>query len=486
MGPAMSELDTHYKHKRQGQIEWGITLANRFCRALEKMPEAIGYLPAPSNGSGETKDNWTPSTLRRAIEVNINRCAETVNHEALKIYREHGVGLGIFERYDSFLDNQELYSPHARDILNRGTVFPNPLAPVGMAISGYSRSVLYEAACITEADFDETLSVLLSMGGRQYKSDPQYVSKMFRDLGFQHMNLNNSRRLSYATDKFLAEGGISLCRDYDADLSFDDSVLKIIQKIRNMDFSPETLNVMLPFALEGDVKAGVRDFDPVIVFQSFMKALSNGQDKVVSWLGENTNLRAIFERIHELYPINKDPNDIIMGNQKRFTPLMLLRAVDESRIAKAEPERVPALFTACLAAGMDTLINDKGHLFTLVAKFQQKGCLNLDKLEVFHDELEKHTDVLNLTAAMKLCKGHVLKANPAVFARMKHLLSDENKVAAIAGADEATIQRLFTDDTSEGYRIKLGLSMGDAFAYKGKTTQSLKFCADSFSKDLGL
>jgi hypothetical protein len=87
---------------------------------------------------------------------------------------------------------------------------------------------------------------------------------------------------------------------------------------------------------------------------------------------------------------------------------------------------------------------------------------------------------------MTLCKGHVLKANPAVFARMKLLLSDENKVASIAGADEATIQRLFTDDTSEGYRIKLGLSMGDAFAYKGKMTESLSFRADSFSKDLGL
>jgi hypothetical protein len=481
----MSDLDATYQRRRADQVAWGVTLATRFCRALEKMPEAIGYLPAPSNGSGESKDNWTPSTLRRAIEVNIARCAETVNHEALKIYREHGVGLVIFERYDSFLENQELYSPHARDILNRGTVFPNPLEAVGTLISGYSRSDLYEAACITEADFDETLSVLMIMGGNHYKNDPQYVSKMFRDMGFLFMNLNNSRRLSYASDKFLAEGGISLCRDYDSDLSFDDSVLKIIKKIRNMDFNPETQNVMLPFALESEVKAGVRDFDPVIVFQSFMNALSRGQDKVVSWLGENTNLRAIFQRMHELYPINKDPNAIILGNQKRFTPLMLLRAIDESKTAKVEPARIPALFNACMSAGMDTLINDKGHLFTLISKYERKGCLDLDKLEEFNDELGKHTEVLNLTAAMKLCKGHVLKANPAALARIKQMLTDD-KVNAIAGADEATIQRLFTDPTSESYRIKLGLSMGDAFAYKGKTTQSLQFRAESFSKDLGL
>jgi hypothetical protein len=138
-----------------------------------------------------------------------------------------------------------------------------------------------------------------------------------------------------------------------------------------------------------------------------------------------------------------------------------------------------------MTAGMDALINDKGHLFTLIGKYESKGCLDLDKLEVFNDELEKHTDVLNLTAAMKLCKGHVLKTNPAALARVKQLMTDD-RANAIAGADEATIQRLFIDATSESYRIKLGLSMGDAFAYKGKTTESLQFRAESFSKDLGL
>jgi hypothetical protein len=79
----------------------------------------------------------------------------------------------------------------------------------------------------------------------------------------------------------------------------------------------------------------------------------------------------------------------------------------------------------------------------------------------------------------------VLKTNPAALARVKQLMTDD-RANAIAGADEATIQRLFIDATSESYRIKLGLSMGDAFAYKGKTTESLQFRAESFSKDLGL
>lgn len=484
----MTELERLNQHKRDGQIEWGVTLATRFCRALEKMPEALGYLPAPSNGSGESKDNWTPSTLRRAIEVNLNRVAAEVNHEALKIYKEHGVTLTILQRYDSFLDNPDLYSPHPRDILNRGTVFPNTLDPIAHAIVGYSKSTRYESSCMTQDDFNETLSVLLSMDGNKFKSDPQYVSKMFRSMAFQYMDMCDSSRLSFATDQFLAAGGISLCRDYDSDLSFDESILKIIKKIQNMSFNSSTMNLMIQQSMESEAKHGVRDFDPVIVFDRFMHALSKGQDKVITWLAENTNLRSIFQRIHELSPIEIEPNALVLSGRKPFTPLMLLKAVDNSNIFRDEPERISPSFTASMAAGMDAMVNDKGHLFALISKYEKNGYLDLDKLGEFNDELEKHTDCLGIDAAMKLCKGHVLKANPAILARVRQLL-DEDKVATIASASEETMKRLFVDSFSGSYQAKLGLSLSDAFANKSKLTElteSLEFRARAFADDIGL
>ena len=484
----MTELERLNQHKRERVVEWGVTLANRLCRALGKMPEALGYLPAPSNGSGESKDNWTPSTLRRAIEVNLNKAAEDVNHEALKIYREHGVTLTILQRYDSFLDNPDLYSPHPRDILNRGATFPNPLDPIAHAILGYSKNIRYEGSRITEDDLKETLNVLMSMDGKKFVSDPQYVSKMYRSMAFQYMEMCNSSRLSFATDQFLAAGGISLCREYDSDLSFDDSISKIIKKIKNMSFNSSTMNLMVQQSMESEAKLGIRDFDPVIVFDRFMHALSKGQDKVITWLAENTNLRSIFERIHELSPIEIEPNAIVLSGRKPFTPLMLLKAVDNSNIFRDEPERISPSFTASMAAGMDTMVNDKGHIFTLISKYEKSGHLDLDKLAEFNDELEKHTNCLGIDAAMRLCKGHVLKANPAALARVSQLLN-EDKVATIAGASEETMKRLFVDSFSGSYQAKLGLSMSDAFANKSKLTElteSLEFRARAFAEDIGL
>jgi len=484
----MTELERINQHKRNGQIEWGVTLATRFCRALEKMPEALGYLPAPSNGSGESKDNWTPSTLRRAIEVNLNKVAEEVNHEALKIYKEHGVTLTILQRYDCFLDNPDLYSPHPRDILNRGTVFPNPLDPIAHAIVGYSKHIRYEGSQITEDDLKETFNVLMSMGGNKFASDPQYVSKMFRSMAFQYMELCNISRLAFATDQFLTSGGISLCREYDSDLSFDDSILKIIKKIQNMSFNSSTMNLMIQQSMESEARLGVRDFDPVIVFDRFMHALSKGQDKVITWLAENTNLRSIFQRIHDLSPIEMEPNAIVLGGRKPFTPLMLLKVVDTSNMFREEPERISPSFTASMKAGMDTMINDKGHIFALISKYEKNGHLDLDKLGELNDELEKYTECLNIDAAMKLCKGHVLKANPAALARVRQLL-DEDKVATIASANEETMKRLFVDSFSGSYRTKLGLSLSDAFANKSKLaelTESNEFRARAFADDIGI
>lgn len=507
----MSNVSPETQRNRDWSVKRGVERATKLCQLAESMPESCGYLPAPSKGSGEYKTYWTPEALRRTIELDIVRQANEVNHQALGVYRDHGIPLAIFERYDRFLDNNDLYQPHAREILDRGNEFPNPLEAYGAAILGYANKSTGEGAAVTNQDLEDTLTVLSQMGAKRYIVDPQYASKMLRQMEFNFgLHRKNPERYRYGIDKYLQAGGPSLCLAFDTNLSHDESISKIVRRLKNLDGNvgqhcsadgsviqesqPSMYQAIdrqfdhsdfLTVTMDVEIRQGEKDLDPVLVFNRFIRALTSGDVNVVKHLAENTHLSEILKTIHEQSPIVRSPDKILQADKPVFTPLMILRAIDGSSKVKEKPQLMVELFKAASDAGLKHFLEDDKHVLALAKGYKQKGMLNLNKFEPFLEILETKISNVSFESAMQLCKGHSKNANRVALAHARSML-EADKEAAILGASEDTIQLLFVDGFGESYRRSLNLELRDAVINQGPTAQSLEFRGRAFTLELGV
>jgi hypothetical protein len=428
----------------------------------------------------------TPQSLRRDVEEHICDCALEGHHEALSVYRDHGVPLDIFGRYDSLLDDPALYDASPQTILYSKVNFPSPLKPLGFAMIGFGRKIptMDKEPMITEEDFVETMNVLRSMGGHRYIGEPQYVAMMFRDM-YQYAIIHNKDKdkMVTALSHFLESGGVSLSRDVDSELTFDESILKCFDNISRLEKKPWVHNPILDFAMDAEAKNGIRDFDPRLVFNRFLGALRNGQPQEVTHLRDVTNLKAIFTRMHELSPLERSPSEIVLGRRTDFTPLRLIKAIDQC--PGNDDSLTERLFHVAMAAGMGVLTADPNHMMNVIRHYNQEGTLYLNGHDGFNAELKKCMGSLSLDAAIKLADGRYFETKKIALAHAKQLI-DADKVGVLAQANEKTIQMLFKNVDGEALRETLGLDLKDAFLNKCKLTRSMTFRADSFSKDLGL
>lgn len=507
----MSNVSPETQRSRDWSVKRGVERAMKLCQLAESMPESCGYLPAPSKGSGEYKSYWTPEALRRTIELDIISQAQEVNPQALAVYRDHGIPLAIFERYDRFLDNQDLYNPHAREILDRGNEFPNPLEAYGAAILGYANKSTGEGAAVTNADLEETLTVLSQMGAKRYLTDPQYASKMLRQMDFNFgLHRKNPERYRFGIDKYLEAGGPSLCLSYDTNLSQDESISKIMRRLKNLDGNvgqhcsadgsvvKETQPGMaqaidrqfdhtdfLSVTMDVEISKGGKDLDPVLVFNRFIRSLTSGDVSAVKYLTANTNLGDILKTIHEQSNIVRSPDKILQAEKPVFTPLMILRAIDGSSRVKEKPELMVELFNAASDAGLKHFLEDDKHVLALAKGYKQKGMLNLNKFEPFLEILQTKISQVSFESAMQLCIGHSKNANRVALAHAKTML-EADKDAAILGASEDTIQKVFMEGFGESYRRALNLELRDAVINQGATAQSFEFRGKAFTLELGV
>jgi hypothetical protein len=430
----------------------------------------------------------SPQSLRRDVEEQICLCALEGNHEALAIYRDHGVPLAIFERYDCYLDDPSLYDASPQTILYGKGSFPNTLKPLGKAMLGFG-SKYPEAEgipLISKEDFVETMNVLRSMGGHRYVSEPQYVAMMFKDMYLSNfIGTKDKEKMVEAMSHFLESGGVSLSRDVDSELTFDESITKCLDTISRLNKKPWTHNPILNFAMDAEIKNGISNFDPALVFGRFLDALRIGQPQDVWHLGDKTNLRAIFSRLHELSPLERSPTEIIMGRRTDFTPLQLLKTLEEPRPGKKDPTLIERLFQVALTTGLDMLTSDPKHMMNLIRHYEREGIPSLRDHIGFNAELKKCVASLSFDAAVKLADKSFGDARDVVFEHAKKLLT-ANKTGELAAAKESTIEILFKSFDGQKHREALGLELKDAFANKCKLTRSMSFRADSFSKDLGL
>jgi hypothetical protein len=479
-----------FDHRRTWptESERAVSNARIYCEQLEKMPEAAGYLPAPISPDRARSRYMTPQSLRRDVEDHICECAMEGNHEALAIYRDHGVPLAIFERYDSFLDDLALYDSSPQTILYSKVSFPNPLKPLGAAILGYGRKFPKsdKEPLISKEDFVETMNVLRSMGGHRYISKPQYVAMMFKDMYLnQFVGHNNKDKMVEAMSHFLESGGVSLSRDVDSELTYDQSITKCLATISRLEKKPWFHNPILDYAMDAEATRGVRDFDPALVFSRFLRALKNGRPEEVTHLRDTTPLRAICSSLHEMSPLERTPTEIIMGRGTDFTPLRLLTAIEQSSPRKDEPNLKERLFDVALTAGVDILTADPKHMMNLIRYYQRGFSPSLTDHVGFNTELKKCVGSLSLDAAIKLASNSFEDAREIILAHGKQLIIAD-KQGELAAANEKTIQILFKSMNGEAFREALGLELKDAFLNKCKLTRSMSFRADSFSKDLGL
>ena len=507
----MSSVSPETQRKRDWTVKRGVDRATKLCELAESIPESCGYLPAPSKGTGEYKSYWTPEALRRTIELDIISQANDVNHQALAVYRNHGISLAIFERYDRFLDNQDLNTPHPREILDRGKEFPNPLVAYGAAIIGYANKWTGEGAAVSNQDLDDTLSVLDQMGAKRYITDPQYASKMIRQMEFDFdLHRKHLDRYKSGIKKYLETGGPSLCLSSDTNLSEEESISKIVRRLKNMDGNvgqhcsadgsviqpsqPSMAHAIcrqfahpdfLTLTMDEEIRKGNDNLDPVLVFNQFVRALTLGDVSVVKQLAENTKLGDILKTIHEQSNIIRSPDKILQAELPVFTPLMILRAIDGSSMVKDKPELMVDLFNAAHDAGLKYFLEDEKHVLALAKGYKQKGVLNLNKFEPFLEILQTKISDVSFESAMQLCKGHSKNANKVALAHAKSLVeSDKND--AILGASEETIKKVFVDGFGESYRRALNLELRDAIINPGPTAQSYEFRGMAFTQELGV
>lgn len=507
----MSNVSPETQRSRDWTVKRGVEKATKLCELAESMPESCGYLPAPSKGSGEYKSYWTPEALRRTIELDIIRQAQEVNHQALAVYRDHGIPLAIFERYDRFLDNQDLYNPHAREILDRGNEFPNPLEAYGAAILGYANKSTGEGAAVTNEDLAETLTVLSQMGAKRYLIDPQYASKMLRQMEFNFgLHRKNPDRYRFGIAKFLEAGGPSLCLSYDTNLSQEESISKIMRRLKNLDGNvgqhcsadgsvvrdtqPSMAQAIdrqfdhtdfLTVTMDVEISKGNSDLDPVLVFNRFVRALTSGDVSAVKHLAENTNLSEILKTIHEQSNIVRSPDKILQAEKPVFTPLMMLRAIDGSSVVKQKPELMVELFNAASDAGLKYFLQDQKHVLALAKGYKQKGMLNLNKFEPIQDLLRTHLTGVSFESAMQLCERHPKLANPAALDHAKTMLQADKK-SAMALTSDSTIEKIFAANFSEAYQSVLKLTPEDAMLSECPLSKSFEFRGKAFTQALGV
>lgn len=465
-----------------------INTARIYCEQLENMPEAAGYLPAPIPQDRARSRFLTPQSLRRNIEDHICYCAMEGNHEALAIYREHGVPLAIFERYDCYLDDPALYDSTPQTILYSKVSFPNPLKPLGAAMLGFGRKFQKsdKEPLISKEDFVETMNVLRSMGGHRYISEPQYVAMMFKDMYLnQFVGHNNKDKMVEAMSHFLESGGVSLSRDVDSELTYDQSITKCLATISRLEKKPQFHNPILDYAMDAEARSGLRDFDPALVFSRFLRALRNGHPEEVTHLRDTTHLRAIFSSLHEMSPLERSPTEIIMGRGTDFTPLRLLTAIEQSSPRKDEPNLKERLFDVALTAGVDILTTDPKHMMNLIRYYQRGVSPTLTDHVGFNTELKKCVGSLSFDAAIKLAVNSFEGAREILLEHAKQLIVVDKR-GEIAAAHDKTINILFKSVDGEQFRKALDLELKDAFLNKCKLTRSMRFRADSFSQDLGL
>jgi hypothetical protein len=430
----------------------------------------------------------TPQSLRRDVEQHICECAMEGNHEALAIFRDHGVPLAIFERYDCYLDDPALFDSSPQTILYSKVSFPNPLKPLGSAILGFGRKFPKsdKEPLVSKEDFVETMNVLRSMGGHRYISEPQYVAMMFKDMYLnQFVGHSNKDKMVEAMDHFLESGGVSLSRDVDSELPYDQSITKCLAIISRLEKKPWLHNPILDYAMNAEAKRGVRDFDPALVFCRFLRALKNGVPEEITYLRDTTNLRAICSSLHEMTPLERTPTEIIMGRGTDFTPLRLLTAIAQSSPRKDEPHLKERLFEVALTAGVDILTSDPKHMMNLIRYYQRGITPTITDHDGFNTELKKCVASLNFDASIKLAANSFEGAREILLEHAKQLVT-KDKPGEIAGAHDKTINILFKSVDGEGFRKALDLDLKDAFLNKCKLTRSMRFRADSFSKDLGL
>ncbi len=428
----------------------------------------------------------TPQSLRREVEQHICECAMEGNHEALAIFRDHGVPLAIFERYDCYLDDPALDDSSPQTILYSKVIFPNPLKPLGSAILGFGRKFPKSdrEPLVSEEDFVETMNVLRSMGGHRYISEPQYVAMMFKDMYLNNfMGSRDKEKMVTALSHFLESGGVSLSRDVDSELTFDESIIKCLDNISRLEKKPWVHNQILDYAMDAEALNGIRDFDPGLVFNRFLGALKNGEPKDITHLRDTTHLKAIFSRLYEMSPMERTPTEIIMGRRTDFTPLRLIKAIDQS--PRGDETLTERLFHVAMEAGMNVLTADPKHMMSVIRHYTQEGALYLNGHDGFNAELQKCIGSLSLDAAIKLADGRYFNTKKIALAHAKQLI-EADKVGALASAHEKTIETLFKFSGSEELQKALGLERKDAFLKKCKLTRSMSFRADSFGKDLGL
>lgn len=498
------------KRQRKFDVDRGVQRAMTICRQIDNMPESVGYLAAPSNGSGEFKNYWTPSALRRTVELDIVAQAKELNHQALQVYRDQGVSLCIFERYDSYLDNQELYTPHPRDILDRGNEFPNVLEAFGSAMLGYTNNLVSGRRAIEATDYDETIEILMQMGGRRYLNDDQYASKMARsfDMNFG-LHRKEPDRFNYAIRKLLDLGLPSLCRDADAKLSAEESVEKILRKIKTLDANVSSNcsddgsvvnksqasmyrnierhfqhNDLLNFTMDAEITQGVRDFDPVLVFNRFMIAIAHSDAAEIGRLAEKTQLTQILADLHSRVTITKADDKILQAEKSTFTPLLLLRAIDAS-MPKEEPAVNDKLFSAVSEAGLAPILSDTKHVLAFAKGYTQKGTLNLNKFAPFQDLLRTHLAGVSFESAMQLCQRHPKMANPAALDHAKAMLQADKK-SAMALTSDSTIEKIFAGNFSEAYQSVLKLVPEDSMLSECPLSKSFEFRGKAFTQALGV
>ena len=466
--------------------ERAVSNARIYCEQLESMPEAAGYLPAPMSPDRKSPRYTTPQSLRREVEQHICDCAMEGNHEALAIFRDHGVPLAIFERYDCYLEDPALYDASPQTILYSKVNFPNTLKPLGMAMLGFGRKFPKSLSepLINEEDFVETMKVLRSMGGHRYIAEPTYVAKMFRDMYLNApVQIKDKDRMVTALSNFLESGGVSLSRDVDSELTFDESILKCFDNISRLEKKPWVHNPILDYAMDAEAKIGTRNFDTVLVFNRFLGALRNGQPQEVTQLRHTTHLQEIFLRLYEMSPIERTPTEIILGRRTDFTPLRLIKAIDQCpRDDEALTER---LFHVAMEAGMNVLTADPKHMMSVIRHYTQEGALYLNGHDGFNAELKKCIGSLSLDAAIKLAEGRYFNTKKIALTYAKQLI-DADKAGELAAAHEKTVEILFKSVDGDELRKAFGLELNDAFLNKCKLTRSMRFRADSFSKDLGL
>jgi len=475
-----------YNYHTSSPAERSVEIARTYCEQLDNMPEAVGYLPAPKAKRRGRVLGSTPETLRSTIEQDICDCAAEGHHEALAVYRDHGVTLSIFERYDSFLDDYNLYGYSPEAILNGKVKFPNPLKPLGIAMLGYGDKRLSQLprTPMSEHDFVQTMNVLSSMGGRLYLTEPQYVAKMFNDMNSSAFIPNKDHdRMVVAMKHFLDKGGVSLCRPEKTDPPLDDQIEKCFDAIRRISKKIPSYNPILNISMDADALSGHREFNQYLVFSRFLSALKNGQPHEVSHLAKISEISETFARMHELSQLKKTASQITLERKAYFTPLRMIGVIDQC--PRGDDTLTERLFQVAIDAGVMAFTKDLGHMISFLKHYNQEGSLHITSHGGFNHELEKVIHELGFDAAVELARDFDFSTRSTAIARAKDLI-DNSKASVLEQASETTINTLFRTSNGEDLRKKLGLEIGDAFFNKGKTTRSMSFRADAFSSDLGL